>query len=274
MKLIDRLSGQLGISKKKAKALLDRRLVFVNARRVWIASFEVGPCDVIEVAGDPGDNRSTAGAGPRTLYEDENLLVIDKPAGLLSVGPGSAEILLRKTMKNREISACHRLDRDTSGVMVLAKNRVGLEKMEKLFKERGVKKTYLALVAGRVQFDQKTVDSPLEGQPSVSSFTLLEAGAEASLLEVRIATGRTHQIRKHLQGLGLHLIGEKEYDLGTVRKEIFRKAARQMLHSCSLSFADPFKPGTIEVRAEPPEDFKRIAGQAGLKISHWRSSHQ
>jgi RluA family pseudouridine synthase len=259
MKLVELLSARYGLSKKKAKALLDRRIVFVNDRRTWIASYEVRPGDRVEVADSP-----SAGQAPAVLFEDGSLLIVDKPAGILSAGPASLETVLRRTTGNKALSACHRLDRDTSGAMALAKTPEALERMEDLFKARKIVKTYLALVSGKVPFSEKTADAPIDGLKSVSHFRTLQALPPASLLEVRIETGRTHQIRKHLQALGLHLVGEKEYSVAAVRKPEFKRAGRQMLHQRALSFRHPFTGSDISVRADLPADFVKICRLVGL----------
>jgi RluA family pseudouridine synthase len=260
MKLVDHIAAIKGISKKKAKQIIDSRRVFVNKRRIWMAGHELRSGDSVEIT---EDSCRPDEVPLKILYQDKDLIIINKPAGVLSTGPSSVEPLLTKQLKRR-VHAVHRLDRDTSGVMILAFNERILESMKELFLRKKITKTYRALSAGRFSSGPLVIRTPLEGKPALTIVTALEAGNEASLLEIVIETGRTHQIRKHLAEKGIHLLGEKEYDRSPVRKDLFRKVTRQMLHAFKIAFPHPASNQVIDIHAEPPDDFLKIMSQAGL----------
>lgn len=167
------------------------------------------------------------------LYEDRDLLAIDKPAGVAvhggsGVSFGVIEALRAARPQLSELELVHRLDRDTSGCLLLAKRRAALRELHALLRERAMQKTYLALVCGRWALGNKIIDLPLktnlkqggervvrvhsEGQEAHSSFTVKQHfGRHASLLEVSIGTGRTHQIRVHAAYAGHPIAGDEKY---------------------------------------------------------------
>ena len=167
------------------------------------------------------------------LYEDRELLVIDKPAGVAvhggsGVSFGVIEALRSARPELQELELVHRLDRDTSGCLLLAKRRAALRELHALLRERVMQKTYLALVCGRWALGHKTIDLPLktnikqggermvrvhsEGQAAQSTFAVRQHFARlATLLEVSIGTGRTHQIRVHAAYAGHPIAGDEKY---------------------------------------------------------------
>lgn len=261
MRLIDRLKADFGLSGRKAKELLDRRLVFVNDRRVWIASYEVSASDRIVIAASvpPPPLRP-----PAILHEDADILAVDKPAGLLSVGPGSAESLLGAVRPG--LTAVHRLDKETSGVLLFGLSRRGTEGLLGLFRRRRIAKTYLALVAGRLSSPRR-VEAPLDGLPAVTELVPLVSSGEATLVEVQMRSGRTHQIRRHLAVLGLRLVGERTYRQSSPeRKDLFKSVSRQMLHAWSVTLPHPADGRALTVTAPLPEDLKDLCGRLGLAL--------
>jgi 23S rRNA pseudouridine1911/1915/1917 synthase len=199
--LADFLASQLACSRRAAKALLDQRVVFVNRRRVWMARHPLQPGDRIEVH-DP------AGASaPDTLswlWSDETLAVADKPPGLTVTGPDGLETRIRRHDPSRPWQALHRLDRHTSGCVLFACRPDTRDAMIRQFRSREITKVYYALVAGVPAAPVRTLRTPLDGKTAVTHYRVLQAGPLASALQVRIETGRTHQIR-HLRQ---HLVGE------------------------------------------------------------------
>jgi 23S rRNA pseudouridine955/2504/2580 synthase len=193
------------------------------------------------------------------LHEDRELLVIDKPAGVAvhggsGVSFGIIEALRAARPELTELELVHRLDRDTSGCLLLAKRRAALRELHALLRERAMQKTYLALVCGRWALGNKTIDLPLktnikqggermvrvhsEGQAAQSRFAVKQHFARlASLLEVSIGTGRTHQIRVHAAHAGHPIAGDEKYgDRECDAKLRAYGLSRMFLHAQSLEF--------------------------------------
>ncbi|MGY6550614.1 MAG: RluA family pseudouridine synthase [Erythrobacter sp.] len=214
------------------------------------------------------------------LYEDGEALVIDKPAGLAVDRPRrGGECLddhldaLRLGFQRRPV-AVHRLDTDTSGCLLLARNPKALARFNKSFEERLVAKTYLAILAGHPAAERGTIELALskissaekgwrmipakKGKPAVSHWELIEHLGERSLIRFRPETGRTHQLRVHaLNGLGAALLGDPVYGAGPVAG-----APRTMLHAESLIVTRPGK-SPIEARAPLPADFRSLGVSDG-----------
>ena len=204
------------------------------------------------------------------VFEDARLLAINKPSGVAShggsgIGFGVIETL-RALRPGQELELVHRLDRDTSGLMVIAKKRSALRELQALLREdpavqaKGIAKRYLALLAGRMPDGVMSVDAPLHiglrqggerhvqvvldkggdaGKPSLSHFRVLERRGGHSYCEVRIETGRTHQIRVHARHIGHPVAGDPKYGDEAVNKRLREQAGlkRLFLHAASLEFA-------------------------------------
>ena len=199
------------------------------------------------------------------VFEDARLLAINKPSGLASHGGsgishGAIETL--RALRQREtLELVHRLDRDTSGLLIIAKKRSALTELQALMREsdaddgRGIAKRYLALLVGRMPDGTMTVDAPLHiglrqggerhvqvhpnGKPSLSHFRVLERRGGHSYCEVRIETGRTHQIRVHAKHIGHPVAGDDKYGEPEVNKRLRDQIGlrRLFLHAASLEFA-------------------------------------
>jgi 23S rRNA pseudouridine955/2504/2580 synthase len=200
------------------------------------------------------------------LFEDARLLAIDKPSGVASHGGSGISFgaieTLRALRPNQSLELVHRLDRDTSGVLVVAKKRAALSELQALMREDsgpgrggGLRKRYLALLTGRMPDGVMSVDAPLHvglrqggerhvqvdaaGKPSLSHFRMLERRGGQSYCEVRIETGRTHQIRAHARHIGHPVAGDDKYGDPEVNKRLRDQAGlkRLFLHAASLEFA-------------------------------------
>lgn len=261
--LLDLLAEELGLSRRKAKAALDRREVFINGRRVWMARHQLQSGDRIEVVRSE-DERSDAGE-QEILLRDEHYVIVNKRAGVLSCGPGSLESELQSTLKLPDLSAVHRLDRDTTGCLMFALTAKALEEMILLFRHRRVDKRYHVLVEGMVREKYRTIDTPIAGEESVTHVEVLSSNRRASHLFVRIETGRTHQIRRHLLAIGFRVLGDKTYGAGRKVEADYRDVARQMLHASSIRFVHPFSRRDVNVTAPLPVDFKKSLDHFGLK---------
>ncbi|KAB7767367.1 MULTISPECIES: RluA family pseudouridine synthase [Xanthomonas] len=199
------------------------------------------------------------------VYEDARLLALNKPSGVASHGGSGISFgaieTLRALRPNQSLELVHRLDRDTSGLLIVAKKRSALTELQALMREddrvqgRGISKRYLTLLVGRMPDGTMSVDAPLHiglrqggerhvqvnaaGKPSLSHFRVLERRGGHSYCEVRIETGRTHQIRVHAQHLGHPVAGDDKYGDPTVNKRLREQIGlkRLFLHAASLEFS-------------------------------------
>lgn len=204
------------------------------------------------------------------LYEDDNLLVIDKPSGLAVHGGsglsfGLIECLRQIRPEERYLELVHRLDRDTSGLILIAKRGSTLRELHRQLREKHVDKRYLALVAGNWPKAVRVVDAPLEknvlqsgermvrvsreGKRAITEFSVVERLQGATLIEARPITGRTHQIRVHAQYSGFPLLGDDKYsDDRSVDLARQLGLKRLFLHAASLQFSLP-EIGALSFRA-------------------------
>ena len=282
------LSVRCELSRRAAKAIIDGRSVWVNRKCVWIAHHELRTGDTVEVPRavvsaarrQPGSDRSKSGAAEkpgmqglsparhiRVLMETPDYVVADKPSGVLSCAdPKSAEMILRAQLKIPTLEAVHRLDRDTTGCLLLAKTHTAFMAAVEVFKTHSVKKTYYAIVAGRFPHAHETVNAPIDGKPAVSHVTREAVSPDASFLRVRIETGRTNQIRRHLSSIRFPIVGDRTFGLKTARDPRLMTAPRQMLHAASLELPDPMRKTKAPLRAHSPlpADFRQCLKQFGM----------
>jgi len=251
------LAAQLRLSKGKAKALLDQRVVFVNGRRVWMARHTLLVGDEVEVqvsAAAPGATATVP--PPDVLFEDADYLVVNKPAGWPATGPASLESELRTRRQLPALAAVHRLDRDTSGCLLFAKNARALAAAIALFGRRAVTKVYHAIAAGRLPDDVREINVPVDGQPALTRVARLDANPRASHLKLNIETGRTHQIRKHLLAVRHPVLGDKTYGGRFQPPGLQQELPRQMLHAAVLAFTQPITGAPVRCQAPLPGDFR------------------
>jgi len=211
--LVSFLADQLEISGSKAKSLLNQRSVWVNGRRIWMAKHSLSAGDRVEVRSlrpDPPE------ASPlELLFEDEWLLAVNKPAGRISEShPQSVESKLRTERSLPKLRALHRLDRETSGVLLLLKDPSVRERFVDLFREHRVEKEYAVLLAGHLPSQPLEITQRLEGKRARSLFVLKTASPGFCRAACFIQTGRMHQIRKHAQSAGCRVLGDSQYRSG------------------------------------------------------------
>jgi 23S rRNA pseudouridine1911/1915/1917 synthase len=257
------VAGALGISGGKAKELIDTRNVLVNRQRVWIATHLLRHGDVVEIAGQSTTPTQQGHVLLPVLYRDDRVIAVNKPAGLVSdESPGSVEALLRKQLSDPHVRAIHRLDRDTTGVLLFACNDTVFEEYKNLWREKQVEKTYRAICYNPARFRQTRVAQPVEGRPAVSEITLLAKARGYSYFEIKTRTGRRHQVRVHLSSLHHPVVGDKQYGAKVITDPAVRNITRQMLHCCRISAvreAENGLPGTeLSVTALLPSDFTQV----------------
>jgi 23S rRNA pseudouridine1911/1915/1917 synthase len=260
--LQDFLAGRLALSRNRAKQMLDARNVFVNGRRVWMARHVLRRGDVVETVIGQLDERRVA---PAILYQDEHVLVVNKPPGRLAAGADSLEEELRGLLGLPSLAAAHRLDRDTSGCFLLAKSRAALDAVVGVFQDQRVLKVYHALALGHMPRGEQTITKAIENQKAVTHLRVLDSNRIATHLAVKIETGRTHQIRKHLLTIGHPVLGERAYGTNAPVPPEARSVARQMLHARRLEFQSPLSSVRIRCEAPLPADFMACLRRLGLR---------
>ncbi len=267
-------SGQVRVNGGRAKA--ERKLEAGDAVRI-------PPVRLEEAAdrGTPSPGLLEAMAAS-IVFEDARLLAINKPSGVASHGGsgisfGAIETL--RALRPREtLELVHRLERDTSGLLLVARKRSALAELQALMREDrgGISKRYLALLAGRMPDGTMSVDAPLHvglrqggerhvrvdaaGKPSLSHFRLLERRGGQSWCEVRIDTGRTHQIRVHAQHIGHPVAGDDKYGDPEANRRLRGKAGlkRLALHAASLQFALDGGRASYLLNAPLPDDLTAV----------------
>ena len=206
------------------------------------------------------EEMKNADVRPEVIYEDSEVLVLNKPAGLLSESKG--EYCPEKTLADFGLVA-HRLDRDTSGVIILAKNDKVRDFLKKQFQDRTTRKTYFAVVSGRPKLDEARIDLPMKrdlkrpttfrvdanGKEAETFYRVVKSDGKYSLVELRPTTGRTHQLRVHLKYLGHPILGDVVYD--------GEKAERLYLHANKLEITLPSGERKV-FEAKLPEEFLNV----------------
>lgn len=211
------------------------------------------------------------------LYEDEDILAVNKPEGLVAVPERrrveQSLIEMLSTQRAEKLYIVHRIDRETSGVIVFARNAEAHRQLNRQFETRSVEKVYLALVHGIIRDDQGEIDKPLRqfgsgrvgvddqrGKASVTEFRVLDRLPAFTLLEVRPRTGRRHQIRVHLYSIGHPVLGDPLYG----DKAVQSSYPRLMLHARRLSLHLP-SGQRLTLEAPIPESFSRVVQTAHLE---------
>jgi 23S rRNA pseudouridine1911/1915/1917 synthase len=269
------LAGVTDLSRAAAVKLIDGGRVEVDgarkAKRHLVRTGEVVTVEGAEAAEVP----DVAPARFDVAFEDEHLIVVDKPAGVVvHPGHGRERGTLVQALAGRVAGGTdparpgvvHRLDRDTSGLLVLARTEQAFFALSELIRRRAVTREYLAAVDGRPRARTGTIDAPLgrdrrvrtrmstdtdDPRDAVTHFEIVETLEGASILRVRLETGRTHQIRAHLLAIGHPVLGDPEYGKAAAG------LARQFLHAEHLAFTHPVTGEPVDLRSPLPDDLER-----------------
>jgi 23S rRNA pseudouridine1911/1915/1917 synthase len=277
------LARMLGLSRTSAAAVLDGDGATLDGRTLRKSDLlSDGLLTVtLPTSGEERAEPAVPGGLP-IVYEDHDVAVVDKPVGVAAhASPGwtgptvvGALAAVGMTLANsgppERQGIVHRLDVGTSGLMVVAKSDTAYSGLKRAFREREVDKTYHALAQGHLDPTEGTIDAPIgrhptsdykfavtsDGRHSVTHYVVLEMMPAASLLEIELETGRTHQIRVHMAALRHPLVGDLTYGADPA---LAQKAAltRQWLHAVRLAFDHPVSGARIEARSEYPQDLTR-----------------
>ena len=247
-------------SVKALKRSIEGKLCRINGKVETFSTHILKTGDTVEI-----EIKASVRFKPLLLWEDDTIAAYDKPAGVVCEPKAFPGNLI------------HRLDKETSGVVLVAKNKKIFEQMVELFRKKKVQKEYLAIVDGLVRDKKKTITSKLAprhhyqgqtlygssstGQEAVTEWDLIGVGTKSSLLRCRPITGRTHQLRVHLKEAGHPIVGDYQY------ARTFQcpfHAQRHLLHASKISFPHPITHQNIEIMAELPTDFLEALESLGM----------
>lgn len=262
-----------GVSTRYIKRAIKNREIFLNGKRIKTNHAVVPGDEVKLLIPDEEYNVICEGGDLEIIYEDSDLLAVNKPPGLIvhAVGIEQTGTLsnyvggyFKSIGLKRKVRVINRLDRDTSGIVLFAKNSLAHSKMAPQFLERSVEKIYIAAVKGYLE-GEGTIEGGIllsddgikrevseEGKDAVTKYAEIARTSLGSILKLQILTGRTHQIRVHLSSLGHPILGDTLY--GGECELI----GRQALHSYSISFKHPNTGEEIYLKAKVPEDMRKL----------------
>ena len=271
------LIEEMGISLRMISELKSRRAVNVNGT----LRFNHEPVHVGEIITvDLGENRSEYGLEEGVvdvIYEDEDIVAVNKspfivvhPTGTHLTGTllNYMESWFRQNGILEKVRFISRLDRDTSGILLIAKNRYAHHRMSQAHQDMMMQKTYVALIEGKMKIQEGEINAPIgrrengikrevmeDGQTAITKYKVLKEGEKFSLVELTPVTGRTHQLRCHMAYIGYPLIGDSLYG-GNMEY-----MNRQALHSVTLEFFSPRKEEKIYLKAELPQDMQELVNR-------------
>lgn len=272
------LASKLDISRSKIQKLIKENKILVNDKETS-SSYKVELDDTITINDELDFSIDIKGEDiPLDIvYENDDLLVINKPSGMVvHPAPGNYSGTLvnalvgRFNLSNDEIrpGIVHRLDKDTSGLMLVAKNDWAHDKLSEMIKDRIVKRTYIALVEGVINHETGTIDAPIgrtmenrekmmiteiNSKEAITHFRVLKRFKKHTLIECQLETGRTHQIRVHMSYINHPVVNDPVYG-----KKVSNNTFGQLLHSTKISFPNPRDGEMLSFEKVAPEEFYKI----------------
>jgi 23S rRNA pseudouridine1911/1915/1917 synthase len=281
------VTGALGISRRRIQKLTRSKGIELNRRPAFLArTVRAGDVVAVRAAADEEIGLEPVPMDLAVVYEDADILVLDKPPFILvhptspahraTLSHGIAHHFVRLGLRSK-VRPVHRLDRDTSGLLLVAKSPLAHQRLDRQLRERGMRREYLAFAAGVIAEDQGTIDAPIgrhkqnpnlrtvrpqAGEPARTRFQVEERFPSATRVRLELETGRTHQIRVHLAHLGHPVLGDPSY--GGPAVDVL---GRHALHAFRLRFAHPSSGEPLVLEAPLPPDLAalqaRLASPAG-----------
>jgi 23S rRNA pseudouridine1911/1915/1917 synthase len=286
------IAAKLATSRTRAATLIATGCVTVNGQREK-AGYRVSPSDIIRVEIPEPETRKIVGESIPidVVYEDEHLLVVDKPAGMVVhpapgnwsgtlvnalIGRGGA-LSQQDSEGNERAGIVHRLDKETSGLLIVAKTEDAHRRVSSAIAHRRVTRRYAVMIWGHLDQDHITIDKPIArdprdrkrmaivntGKPAKTDFQRLGRFGAGDLLRAHLHTGRTHQIRVHLASIGHPVMGDDTYGGGGGRRLAELPPKRHFLHAAWLQFRHPITGETLDFRSPLPDDLKRSLAAVG-----------
>jgi 23S rRNA pseudouridine1911/1915/1917 synthase len=279
-------SEAAALSRAAAQKAIRSGSVTVNGSVVSRPSYILAPGDVVEALLSESASAFAAADIPvEVVYEDAHIAVVDKPAGI-AVHPGTGHIsdtlvngLLARYPQIAAIGSperpgvVHRLDKDTSGLIVFALTRPAYDALGKALRDRTVKRTYTALVHGHITPEEGAIEAPVgrdpadrtrqavaeRGKPARTQYRLVRHAGDASLLQVQLETGRMHQIRVHMAAIGFPVVGDQTYG----KRSATPGLSRQFLHASRLEFDHPVTGEPMKFESALPDDLQQLLDSLG-----------
>lgn len=273
------LSEETEFSRSKIQKLIKDKMILVNEEKIS-NNYKVKLGDIIKIVDNIKQDNSLikpSNIKIDIIYEDDDLMVINKQSGLVvHPAPGNYEDTLvnalvgKHNLSNNQDrpGIVHRLDKDTSGLMLVAKNDYAQEKLSKMIQDKVVERYYLALVHGTFNHETGTIDAPIgrdsknrermivtsvNGKKAITHFKVLKRYAKYTLIECKLETGRTHQIRVHMQYINHPIVNDPVYS-----KLVSDNNFGQLLHSYKIKFPHPRTGKILEFQVAPPKEFQKI----------------
>ncbi|MBI5346884.1 MAG: RluA family pseudouridine synthase [Chlamydiae bacterium] len=256
-------------SNNTLRDLLKNKLVFVDETIEVKANHDLHVGQTVRIGAPP----RTISCDVEILYSDKHLIVIDKPVGLLSVPLDEKNAvhalgILQRHFHSSQIFAVHRIDKETSGVLIFARGKLSTIELNKMFKKHDFKRIYVAIVEGEVKkdkgvwesrliefkdFEVRTTDNPEEGKIATTNYRVLKKTKNYSFLQLELETGRKHQIRVQCKEAGHPIVGDKKYNPLTSNP-----VHRICLHAHILEFIHPFTGAKMSFSAPIPKEFAKL----------------
>lgn len=268
-----------GVSKKLLVRMKHEKSIFLNGEFTYLDhSLKAGDTIMLVMSEEESEHIIPQEMEIHIVFEDEDLMVLNKPAHqcvhptLLHPAGTLANGVVHYWKQqgfNRKFRPVNRLDKDTTGLVIVAKNQFAHQQLAIVQKKHEIERTYEAIVHGRIEKDRGTIDAPIarhaeslmirevreDGQTAITYYQVIERYADATYIQLRLKTGRTHQIRVHMSYIGHPLLGDDLY--GGSREWI----GRQALHGRYLQFPHPRSGEAMSFQVDPPEDFYRLISQ-------------